>query len=141
MFIVRFFVCQVHIVFCKLCFSFVLSLIPIMGEHNSSNKIKNKLILFYVYHGGLEYICMKLILIIVHWKMKKYFKKIEMILNFYKIYFTCDSMFVNHVKSLIIFISQMEFFWRCWLCAYDLKIWQIITLKCKVTRSMRWANT
>jgi hypothetical protein len=36
-----------------------------------------------------------------------------MIKNLYKIYniyFTCDSMFVNHVKSLIIFISQMEFF-------------------------------
>ncbi len=36
-----------------------------------------------------------------------------MILNLYKIcniYFTCDCMFVNHVKSLIIFISQMEFY-------------------------------
>jgi len=38
--IVRFFVCQVHIVFCKLCFSFVLSLTPIMVEHNPSNKNK-----------------------------------------------------------------------------------------------------
>lgn len=30
-----------------------------MVEHNPSNKIVKSLIVFYLYYGGLEYICMR----------------------------------------------------------------------------------
>jgi len=41
-------------------------LLLIMVKHNPSNKIEKKLNLFYVYHSGLEYVCTKIVFIIVY---------------------------------------------------------------------------
>ncbi len=38
----------------------------IMVKDNPKNRIKKKLIVYYVYHGGLEYISMKIIHVIVY---------------------------------------------------------------------------
>jgi hypothetical protein len=42
----------------------------ILVKHNPSNRIENKLIIYYVYHDVLEYIYMKIQLVIVYWKIK-----------------------------------------------------------------------
>jgi len=47
----------------------------ILVKHNPSNRIEKKIIIYYVYHDVLEYIHMKIILVIVYWKMKIYSQK------------------------------------------------------------------